>query len=72
MKVEHVITHLLTVSSEDYRLLGKLTACTDSSGKVYPLDSWMEIVLRTNLEMKTCVKGKIIKTYCSDDMHQPA
>ena len=72
VEVEHVITHLLTVSSEDYRLLGKLTAYTDSSGKVYPLDSWMEIVRRTNLAMKTCEKGKIVKTYCSDDTHQPA
>jgi hypothetical protein len=70
--VKHVIAHLLTVMSEDYRLLGKLTAFVDSSGKTFPLDSWMEIVRRTNLAMKTCVKGQMIKTFFSDDTHQPA
>ena len=72
VEVKHVITHLLTVISEDYRLLGKLTPFVDSSGKTFPLDSWMEIVRRTNLVMKTCVKGKMIKTFFSDDTHQPA
>jgi hypothetical protein len=72
VEVEHVITHLLNVSSEDYRLLGKLTVYTDSSGKVYPLDSWMEIVRRVNLAMKTCVNGKMIKTYYADDTLQRA
>ena len=72
VEVEHVITHLLKVSSEDYRLLGKLTVYTDSSGKVYPLDSWMEIVRRVNLAMKTCVNGRMIKTYYADDTLQPA
>jgi hypothetical protein len=70
-EVKHVITHLLTAVSEDYRLLGKLTAFTDSDGKIYPLDTWMEVVRRTNLAMKTCVKGKMIKTFFLDDTHQP-
>jgi alkylated DNA repair dioxygenase AlkB len=71
-EVEHVKTHLLTVMSEEYRLLGKLTAYIDTDGKTYPLDSWSEIVRRTNLCMKTCVKGRMIKTFFSDDTQQPA
>ena len=71
-EIEQVITHHLAVMSEEYRLIGTLTAFTDSDGKTYPLDSWMEIVRRTNLSMKTCVKGKMIKTFFSDDTHEPA
>jgi hypothetical protein len=71
-EIEHPPTHLLVVMSEDYRLLGKLTPYTDSSGKTYPLDSWMEIVPAVNRCMKTCVKGKMIKTFLSDDTRQPA
>ena len=71
-EIEHVITHILNVSSEDYRLLGKLTVFTDSSGKAYPLDAWKEIIIRTNLAMKTCVNGKMIKTYYVDDTLQSA
>jgi hypothetical protein len=65
------ITHALSVMSEEYRLLGKLTAYTDSSGKTYPLESWMEIVPAINRVMKTCVNGKMIETFYADDTHQP-
>ena len=71
-ELQHTITHLLTVMSEDYRMLGKLTAYTDKEGKTYPLDSWSEIVPSTNRYMKTCVKGKMIKTFFSDDTFQSA
>lgn len=72
IEVKQVITHRLDVVSEDYRLLGKLTSYTDSDGKSYPLNTWSEIVRRTNYCMKSCVNGKMIKTYFLDDTNQPA
>lgn len=72
IEVEHARTHLIQPMSEDYRLFGKLTAYTDASGKTYPLDSWMEIVPSINRVLKTCVNGKMIKTFFSDDTHKPA
>lgn len=71
-RVENVIAHVLKVMSEEYRLLGKLTAYTDSNGNSCPLDHWNEIIRRTNFTLKTCVNGKmIIKTYYADDTSEP-
>ncbi len=36
--VENPKTHLLTLISKEYRLVGKLVPYTDSSGITYPLD----------------------------------
>jgi len=72
VEIKHVDAYLLNVASDDYCLLGKLTPYIDSSGKTYPLDSWNEIVRRTNLYMKTCVKGKALKTFFLEATQKPA
>ena len=64
-------THLLAVKSEDYRVYGKLAPYKDANGVSFPLNSWMEIVPAVNIYMKTCVKGKMIETFYSDDTGQP-
>ena len=72
-EMKHPKTHVLTTVSEDYRLLGKLTAYTDpKSGTTFPLNTWMEVIPAINRCLKTCINGKMIKTYHSDDTYQPA
>lgn len=63
-------THLLVVKSEDYRVYGKLAPYTEKSGASFPLNSWMEIVPAINRYLKTCVKGRMIETFYSDDTGQ--
>lgn len=71
--LQHPRIHQLNLMSENYRLHGKkLIPYTDAQGVTFPLDSWMEIVPAVNRFMKTCVEGKMIKTYYSDDTHRPA
>ena len=63
----------LNLMSENYRLHGqKLIPYTNAEGVTFPLDSWMEIVPAVNRFMKTCIAGKMIKTYYSDDTGRPA
>ena len=70
-ELPHTKSHLLKLMSEDYRLYGKkLNAYTDSNGVTFPLDCWMEIVPAINRQMKKCVKGRMIKTYYSNDTGQ--
>lgn len=71
VEIEYPKTHINRVMSNDYRSYGKLTPYIDTNGVSVPLDSWMEIVPAINRYMKTCVNGKIIKTYYSDDTCQP-
>jgi hypothetical protein len=65
-------THLISVVSEEYRMRGKLAAYTDPSGVTFHLDSWMELVPAINRCMKTCMKGKMPRTFYRDDTRRPA
>ena len=70
VQIEHPKTRLIKAIPESYRMLGKLKPYTDSDGKSFPLDSWMEIVPAMNRYLKTCEKGRMIETTYSDDTQQ--